>query len=40
MRRIPDLTDQDLEKIGVHSVGHRRKLLGAIAELRASTKIP
>ena len=28
-----DLTDQDLEKIGV-SLGHRRKLLRAIAELK------
>jgi class 3 adenylate cyclase len=30
---LPDLTDQDLEKIGVASLGHRRKLLRAIAEL-------
>src|SRR5262249_22948445 len=29
-----DLTDQDLEKIGVSSLGHRRKLLRAIAELK------
>src|SRR5271167_1122932 len=29
---LPDLTDQDLEKIGV-SLGHRRKLLRAIADL-------
>jgi class 3 adenylate cyclase/predicted ATPase len=29
-----DLTDQDLEKIGVQSLGHRRKLLRAIAELQ------
>jgi class 3 adenylate cyclase len=28
---LPDLTDQDLEKIGVASLGHRRKLLRAIA---------
>jgi hypothetical protein len=27
------LTDQDLEKIGVASLGHGRKLLRAIAEL-------
>src|SRR6516165_283492 len=27
------LTDQDLEKIGVTSLGHRRKMLHAIAEL-------
>ncbi len=30
---LPDLTDQDLEKIGVASLGHRRKLLRAIASL-------
>src|SRR4029077_13237967 len=30
---LGDLTDQDLEKIGVVSLGHRRKLLRAIAEL-------
>jgi class 3 adenylate cyclase len=30
---LPDLTDQDLEKIGVASLGHRRKLLRAIANL-------
>jgi class 3 adenylate cyclase len=30
---LGDLTDQDLEKIGVASLGHRRKLLRAIAEL-------
>ena len=28
---LPDLTDQDLEKLGV-LLGHRRKLLRAIAE--------
>jgi class 3 adenylate cyclase len=28
---LSDLTDQDLEKIGVTSLGHRRKLLRAIA---------
>ena len=31
---LPDLTDQDLEKIGV-LLGHRRKLLRAIANLDA-----
>src|SRR5499427_5870660 len=31
---LSDLTDQDLEKIGVVSVGHRRKLLRAIANLK------
>ena len=30
---LRDLTDQDLEKIGVASLGHRRKLLRAIADL-------
>ena len=30
---LGDLTDQDLEKIGVASLGHRRKFLRAIAEL-------
>jgi class 3 adenylate cyclase len=32
---LSDLTDQDLEKIGVTSLGHRRKLLRAIANLKA-----
>src|SRR5215470_11672392 len=32
---LRDLTDQDLEKIGVRSLGHRRKLLRAIDELPA-----
>ncbi len=31
---LSDLTDQDLEKIGVTSLGHRRKLLRAIANLK------
>jgi len=35
---LPDLTDQDFEKIGVASLGHRRKLLRAIADLEASEK--
>jgi class 3 adenylate cyclase/predicted ATPase len=30
---LADLTDQDLEKIGVTSLGHRRKLLRAIVDL-------
>jgi predicted ATPase/class 3 adenylate cyclase len=34
-----DLTDQDLEKIGVTSVGHRRKLLRAIANLKVDEEI-
>ena len=33
---LSDLTDQDLEKIGVTSLGHRRKLLRAIADLEKS----
>jgi hypothetical protein len=33
---LGDLTDQDLEKIGVASLGHRRKLLRAIAEVGIS----
>ena len=31
---LGDLTDQDLEKIGVASLGHRRKLLRAIGDLK------
>ena len=31
---VRDLTDQDLEKIGVRSLGHRRRLLRAIADLK------
>ena len=31
---LSDLTDQDLEKIGVASLGHRRKLLRAICQLQ------
>jgi hypothetical protein len=34
---LPDLTDQDFEKIGVASLGHRRLLLRAIAELKTPT---
>jgi hypothetical protein len=30
---LVELADQDLEKIGVKSLGHRRKILRAIAEL-------
>src|SRR5262249_38607502 len=33
---LADLTDQDLEKIGVASLGHRRKLLRAIAEQKGA----
>ena len=35
---LPDLTDQDLEKIGVASLGHRRLLLRAISELKIVDK--
>jgi class 3 adenylate cyclase len=35
---LPDLTDQDLKEIGV-SLGHRRQLLRAIAELPSHEKI-
>src|SRR5207342_1009711 len=35
---LSDLTDQDLEKIGVTSLGHRRQLLRAIAELNGIEK--
>jgi class 3 adenylate cyclase len=31
---LSDLTDQDLEKIGIASLGHRRKLLRGIATLK------
>jgi class 3 adenylate cyclase/tetratricopeptide (TPR) repeat protein len=30
---IPSLSDQDLEKLGISSMGHRKKLLKAISEL-------
>ena len=33
---LGELTDQDLEKIGIVSLGHRRKLLRAIANLEGS----
>jgi class 3 adenylate cyclase len=36
---LPHLTDADLEKIGV-SLGHRRKILAAIAELSGSVQSP
>jgi len=36
---VAELTDQDLEKIGVTSLGHRRKLLRAIANLKAAEKV-
>ena len=36
---LPDLTEQDFEKLGI-SLGHRRKLLKAIATLHGDSKIP
>jgi class 3 adenylate cyclase/tetratricopeptide (TPR) repeat protein len=33
---LPDLTDQDLKELGVTSLGHRRQLLRAIADLTGS----
>src|SRR5215831_12553635 len=36
---LPDLSDKDLEKIGITSLGHRRKLLRAIADLKRPEKI-
>ncbi len=36
---LSDLTDQDLEKVGVTSLGHRRKLLRAIANLKGVEQI-
>ena len=30
---LPDLTDQDLRELGITSLGHRRQLLRAIAEI-------
>jgi class 3 adenylate cyclase len=35
---LGDLTDQDLKELGVSSLGHRRKLLRAIAELEGIEK--
>jgi hypothetical protein len=36
-RVLPNLTAEDLKKLGVNLVGHRRRLLDAIAALRAPT---
>src|SRR2546421_6918127 len=33
---LPDLTENDLEKLGVSSLGHRKKLLRAIEALKES----
>ena len=35
---VPNLTAEDLKDIGIRSVGHRRQLLDAIAELRTKAK--
>ena len=35
---LTDLTDQDLKELGVASLGHRRQLLRAIAELTGREK--
>src|SRR4029077_15290605 len=35
---LPHLTDQDLKELGITSVGHRRQLLLAIAELKGAPK--
>jgi class 3 adenylate cyclase len=37
---LPELTDQDLEKIGIASLGHRRKILKAIAALSGPAPPP
>ena len=34
---LPRLTAEDLKELGIGSVGHRRMLLDAIAELRSAT---
>src|SRR5580700_10144081 len=36
---VPDLTEQDLEKLGL-SLGHRRKFIAAAVKLRAVTAPP
>jgi class 3 adenylate cyclase len=37
---LPDLTAEDLKELGVTALGHRRKLLGAIASLRNDGNAP
>ena len=37
---LPNLTAEDLKELGVGLVGHRRKLLDAIAALRAEARKP
>ena len=37
---LPNLTAEDLKELGVTALGHRRKLLDAIAALRSDTTAP
>jgi SAM domain (Sterile alpha motif) len=37
---LPELTDQDLKELGIASLGHRRKILRAIAELGNGSAAP
>jgi hypothetical protein len=37
---LPSLTTEDLKELGVVSLGHRRKLLDAIAALHSGTTTP
>ena len=37
---LPELTSDDLIGIGVSSIGHRRKLLAAVAQLRSNSPLP
>lgn len=37
---LPELNDADLEKLGISSLGHRKKLLKAIAALQVSESAP
>src|SRR5271170_3977023 len=37
---LPKLTGEDLKELGVGALGHRRKILSAIAELHASAAAP
>jgi hypothetical protein len=37
---LSDLTDADLEKLGVHSLGHRKRLLKAVAKLNETKASP
>ena len=37
---LPSLTAEDLKDLGITPVGHRRRLLDAIAELRAAGALP